>query len=36
MDDRQLRLIITDELGFEPGVDASHINKSRVEHVGAK
>ena len=26
MDDRQLRLIITDEPGFEPGVDASHIN----------
>lgn len=26
MDDKQLRLIITDELDFEPSVDASHIN----------
>ena len=26
MDDRQLRLIITDELDFEPSVDASHVN----------
>ncbi len=26
MDDKQLRLIITDELNFEPSVDASHIN----------
>ncbi|QJP15726.1 BON domain-containing protein [Starkeya sp. ORNL1] len=26
MNDKQLRLIITDELDFEPSVDASHIN----------
>jgi osmotically-inducible protein OsmY len=33
MNDKQLRLIITDELDFEPSVDASHINVAVADGV---